>query len=68
MSSTRRTIAEEIQKRGENFKVGNYPLLFLIYRLMRDIMYYSPKSDYECSRVFIAIEWFLMTIDCRDNF
>ena len=34
MSLTRRAIVEEIQKRGENYEVGNSPLLFIIYRIM----------------------------------
>ena len=31
VSVTRRTIEEEIQKRGEKYEVGKYPLFFLFY-------------------------------------
>ena len=33
MSLTRRAIVEKIQKSGENYEVGNSPLLFIIYRI-----------------------------------
>ena len=54
VSVTRRTIEEEIQKMGEKYEVGKYPLLFLIYYWMYEIMYYSPKPDF-VYRFFLAI-------------
>ena len=63
-SGMRRTVKQDINKRGDNSLAGKHPLFLHIYIQILKIMYYTPNPDNICSRALLTMEWPLMA---RDN-
>ena len=56
MSVMRKTAAQYINNRGDNFEAGNYPLSFPIQRQMRNIVYFVFKPEHIFPRSFLTID------------
>ena len=55
MSRTKIEISQDIQNKGGQYEVGNYPPSLPIYRWMYEIMYSSSNADHVFNKDFITM-------------